>query len=82
MCSIILIPAHQAAKSAADLAAAARVKEFISGSGGFDLTCTENDRKYSSKSGAVDFFTAVFNESSHEDSGYEQKLLYGREHGR
>ncbi|MDO5809166.1 MAG: hypothetical protein Q4P26_12305 [Lachnospiraceae bacterium] len=22
------------------------------------MTCTENDRKYSSKSGAVDFFTA------------------------
>lgn len=44
--------------SAADLASAARVKDFIADSGGFDLTCTENDRKYSSKSGAVDFFTA------------------------
>lgn len=58
---------------AAYLAATARVKDFIASSGGFDLTCTENDRKYSSKNGAVDFFAALFDEGSHEASGCRKK---------
>ena len=74
MCSIV-IPAHQVAMFAAYLAATARVKDFIASSGGFDLTCTENDRKYSSKNGAVDFFAALFNENGHEASGCKKNGL-------